>query len=243
MVNRRAALIESRLAEADVENDAYEAESSSDEEVNHLEEQDHQSESEQEQDRPGEGSDESFEEDEPPQSRRRRNDSGDSRKPEIITYYNRTKNGVDLVDKMCPMYDVARNSRRWPLTVFFDLLNLSALNALCIYTANKNYEPVCRRDFLIDLALAWMKPLAHKRIDNTSLPRTLTIRIKDFLGITYAETQPTTSEATSSNVVRRCHDCGRARNKSTRKMCTKCKKFICGDHLKIMCLSCAENNI
>ncbi|KAH9635219.1 hypothetical protein HF086_013246 [Spodoptera exigua] len=64
-------------------------------------------------------------------------DSGDSRKPEVITYYNRTKNGVDLVDKMCSMYDVARNSRRWPLTVFFRLLNLSALNALCIYTANK----------------------------------------------------------------------------------------------------------
>ncbi|KAH9633350.1 hypothetical protein HF086_004064 [Spodoptera exigua] len=170
-------------------------------------------------------------------------DSGDSRKPEVITYYNRTKNGVDLVDKMCSMYDVARNSRRWPLTVFFRLLNLSALNALCIYTANKNYEHVSRRESLIDLSLAWMKPLAQKRLEKKTLPRTLTIKIKDFLGITYAETQPTTSQGTSSNVVRRCHDCGRARNKSTRKMCTKCSKFVCGDHLKIMCLSCAENNI
>ncbi|XP_036322196.1 piggyBac transposable element-derived protein 4-like [Rhagoletis pomonella] len=69
-------------------------------------------------------------------------DTGDQRKPEIITYYNRTKNGVDLVDKMCSLYDVSRNSRRWPLTKFYNLVNLSALNALCIYTANSNYESV-----------------------------------------------------------------------------------------------------
>ncbi|KAH9635162.1 hypothetical protein HF086_009502 [Spodoptera exigua] len=338
MDNARDALIESWLAEVDVGNDVYEAESSSDEEIDNLEEEDHQSESEQEQDIPGEGSDESSEEDNPPQQRRRRTDfyrggrkeqlaknnprrlhvtvfddhiihlitkytnkkidyikekyrrerdakqtneteirdgafrlsnerhdivmrmaqpvlgknmnitmdnwfsslrtakqlfengttmvgtvrkdkrevprefrvargnplhsskfgfhppctllsyvakpnkvvimistmhndatidedSGDSRKPEVITYYNRTKNGVDLVDKMCSMYDVARNSRRWPLTVFFRLLNLSALNALCIYTANKNYEHVSRRESLIDLSLAWMKPLAQKRLE------------------------------------------------------------------------------
>lgn len=169
--------------------------------------------------------------------------TGDSQKPEIITYYNRTKNGVDLVDKMCSLYNVSRNSRRWPLTVFFDLLNLSALNALCIYSANKNYGSVCRRDFLIDLSLAWMKPLAKKRVEKKSLPRSLTIKIKDFLGVMDAEKQPPTSEGTSSNIVRRCHDCGRARNKNTRKSCTACKKFICGDHSKIVCLSCTENII
>lgn len=42
-----------------------------------------------------------------------------TQKPEIIMEYNRTKSGVDVVDKMCVAYNVARNSRRWPLTVFF----------------------------------------------------------------------------------------------------------------------------
>ncbi|KAF9413504.1 hypothetical protein HW555_008299 [Spodoptera exigua] len=74
MDNARDALIESWLAEVDVGNDVYEAESSSDEEIDNLEEEDHQSESEQEQDIPGEGSDESSEEDNPPQQRRRRTD-------------------------------------------------------------------------------------------------------------------------------------------------------------------------
>ncbi|GBP82577.1 hypothetical protein EVAR_87824_1 [Eumeta japonica] len=166
----------------------------------------------------------------------------DHQKPEIITYYNRTKNGVDLVDKMCSLYDVSRNSRRWPVTVFYALLNLRALNALCIYTANKNYESVRRRDFLVDLSLAWMKLLANRRLEIKTLPRSLTFKIKDFLGIIHTGNESTASTSPSSKSVRRCHDYGRARSKSTRKYCSACKKFICGDHSKIGCPRRAESN-
>lgn len=168
--------------------------------------------------------------------------TGDEQKPQMITYYNRTKNGVDLVDKMCSLYDVSRNSRRWPLTVFYDLLNLSALNAICIYTANKNVATVERREFLIDLSLAWMKPLAHRRLEKKNLPRNLSFKIKDFLGISNVESQPTNSGTTRKSSVGRCFDCGRARNRSTRKTCNTCSKFICPDHYKIVCMSCSEKN-
>lgn len=114
------------------------------------------------------------------------------------------------------------------------------VKALCIYTANKNYEGVRRRDFLIDLSLTWMKPPAQRRLDNKQ-PRGLVFQIKDFLGIAQAETTPTTSAQTPNRSIGRCHDCGRSRNKSTRKLCNTCKKFICGDHSRIVCLSCLEN--
>ena len=39
-------------------------------------------------------------------------------KPEIITFYNMTKEGVDVVDELKGNYSVARISRRWPLTIF-----------------------------------------------------------------------------------------------------------------------------
>ncbi|CAK1588947.1 unnamed protein product [Parnassius mnemosyne] len=68
---RRDAQTEAWLAEVVGEIETYEAESSSDEEVDHLEEQDHQSESEQEQEIPSEMLDESSEDDEPSQRRRR----------------------------------------------------------------------------------------------------------------------------------------------------------------------------
>ena len=41
--------------------------------------------------------------------------TGDDKKPEIITFYNSTKGGVDMVDVMMDKYSVSRNSRRWPL--------------------------------------------------------------------------------------------------------------------------------
>lgn len=45
-------------------------------------------------------------------------DSGESCKPEIVSFYNKTKVGVDSVDKMCAKYDCSRNTKRWPWLYF-----------------------------------------------------------------------------------------------------------------------------
>jgi hypothetical protein len=60
-------------------------------------------------------------------------ETGDKLKPEVIRFYSRTKCGVNLLDQLCVTYDVSRNSRRWPLTVFFDLLNTAGINALTVH--------------------------------------------------------------------------------------------------------------
>jgi len=39
-------------------------------------------------------------------------ESGDQKKPELITYYNSTKGGVDVVDELKGQYSVARISCR-----------------------------------------------------------------------------------------------------------------------------------
>ncbi|KAG8256608.1 hypothetical protein J6590_064739 [Homalodisca vitripennis] len=39
-------------------------------------------------------------------------DTGDMMKPSIITYYNKTKGGVDVCDAMCGEYTVARGTKR-----------------------------------------------------------------------------------------------------------------------------------
>lgn len=55
-------------------------------------------------------------------------DTGEKKKPSIITFYNKTKGGVDKVDEMKARYSVSRKSARWPLTVFFTLLNIGELS-------------------------------------------------------------------------------------------------------------------
>lgn len=53
--------------------------------------------------------------------------------PTIVSYYNKTKGGVDTVDKMVSGYSCKRKTRRWPMVVFANILDISALNAYIIY--------------------------------------------------------------------------------------------------------------
>ena len=71
--------------------------------------------------------------------------TGDQKKPEIIKMYNLTKTGVDTVDEMCTTYSTAWKSRRWPLTLFFCLLDIAGINAQVIFVSNNpNQNTVCR---------------------------------------------------------------------------------------------------
>ncbi|XP_050293794.1 uncharacterized protein LOC126734284 [Anthonomus grandis grandis] len=80
-------------------------------------------------------------------------ETGEKAKPEIITFYNSTKSGVDTVDQLCATYNTSRNSRRWPLTIFFRLLDVAGINARIIYYFNAK-ENIKRRVFLKKLGLA-----------------------------------------------------------------------------------------
>ncbi|CAD1469962.1 unnamed protein product, partial [Heterotrigona itama] len=53
--------------------------------------------------------------------------------PEMIAYYNETKFGVDIVDQMAQKYTVKAASFRCPLQVFFNILDLAAINAWILY--------------------------------------------------------------------------------------------------------------
>nr|XP_022900753.1 piggyBac transposable element-derived protein 4-like [Onthophagus taurus] len=64
--------------------------------------------------------------------------TGKKQKPEIITYYNATKGGVDTVDKMCASYNVARNTKRWPMVTFYSMLNVCGINSQIIFLGNNN---------------------------------------------------------------------------------------------------------
>lgn len=62
--------------------------------------------------------------------------TGAAQKPEIITYYNGTKGGLDVVDQMKEEYSVGRMTRRWPMRLFFSIMNISGINSQIIYKEN-----------------------------------------------------------------------------------------------------------
>lgn len=57
--------------------------------------------------------------------------------PETVSFYNRTKFGVDVTDQMARKYTVKSGSRRWPLQVFFNILDLAGINCWILYNRRK----------------------------------------------------------------------------------------------------------
>ena len=53
-------------------------------------------------------------------------------KPKIILYYNKTKSGVDNIDKLLAKYTVKRRTNRWPLALFYNIIDIAALAAYFI---------------------------------------------------------------------------------------------------------------
>lgn len=54
-------------------------------------------------------------------------------KPDIILFYNSTKAGVDVLDKCIRTYSCCRGTRRRPMAVLFNLIDIAAYNAYILF--------------------------------------------------------------------------------------------------------------
>lgn len=73
-------------------------------------------------------------------------------KPEIILFYNSSKGGVNTVDKYKETCSVARITSRWPMRIFYMMLDIAGLNSFIIVKDNLKTPQMIRRHFLKDLA-------------------------------------------------------------------------------------------
>lgn len=89
-------------------------------------------------------------------------------KPAIITFYNETKVEVDA----CSNFSVANASRRWPMVLFYAMLNITGVNSKVIYDAISE-KSVNRPNFLRGFGIELCLPYARQRICNEKLPRQL----------------------------------------------------------------------
>lgn len=158
----------------------------------------------------------------------------DAKKPEILTFYNMTKGGVDTNDKLCATYNVGRRTRRWPVVIFFHLINVVAINARVICISNS--ENVTDRSlFLKQLAYKLVKPLQIHRSQDSHIPRSIRTRIREELNL---PAEPVPDQPAGQR--RRCHFCPWARNRSSRQVCVKCNRNACGEHLRNICVECLQ---
>lgn len=160
--------------------------------------------------------------------------TGDKRKPEIVTFYNSTKAGVDVVDELSTTYDVSRNSKRWPMTIFYGLLNMAAINGNIIFQENANKTSI-RTEFLRNLGLSLVYKHLQSRRDQKNIPVYIRQRIS-------SQTSEPLRQAVQNvpGSYARCVDCSRKKDRKTKYACTGCGKAICLEHAIFSCKNCAD---
>lgn len=147
--------------------------------------------------------------------------NGDKQKPQMIIDYNQTKSGVDTMDKLVRTYTVKRQTRRWPMAIFYNMVDISALNAYVIWChINKEWKMrkgYKRRAFLMQLG-------------------------KELVATETLLEEPSTSQNKSkiSQQLKRgrCWKCPRNLDRKHSHKCSKCSRFLCGSHQIITCSEC-----
>ncbi|KAK9680162.1 Transposase IS4 [Popillia japonica] len=74
-----------------------------------------------------------------------------TRFPETVKFYNEIKFGVEVLDQMARQYSPKSASRRWPPHVFFNILDMAAINAWILYKEVTGTK-ISRHDLLFELA-------------------------------------------------------------------------------------------
>ncbi|UYV67000.1 hypothetical protein LAZ67_4003626 [Cordylochernes scorpioides] len=85
------------------------------------------------------------------------------------------------------MYSVGRRTKRWPLCLFFNFLDVVAINSAVIYKAVKQDGGMARKDFIKQLALQLMRDALNMRNQAKNLSRDLQVLIQKHAGTSSLE--------------------------------------------------------
>ena len=141
------------------------------------------------------------------------------KKPESVLYYNENKCGVDMMDSMCRQMSTKAGCRRWPLAVFWNILDIAGINAWILFRKTTN-SAIPRRQFLRQMS-------AELRATSTS-----------------PENMPTpTSTSWSSRTTQlgkrvNCQVKATCKRNRTTTLCDSCKRPVCGQCLANICKQC-----
>lgn len=168
--------------------------------------------------------------------------SRDSGKPDIVEFYNSTKAGVDVLDKLVRGYCSKRKCRRWPYSIFFTLVDVAVIMAhkMCIM---QNSEEEDHYSYKKALAYELCMPLVLRR---AALPK-LRITVADamkHIGIVPQQKSGSGSQGSAhpSASQGRCKLCPREKDRKSRSFCSQCGSFVCAEHQVVKCVAC-DNSV
>jgi hypothetical protein len=171
-------------------------------------------------------------------------DATKGNKPEIILHYNATKSGVDNLDHLVTTYTCKRKIKRWPMTVFFNILDCAAVAAFVVWSSKfpdwnmgVRYK---RRLFLKELGLGMVEDMLQRRVQN---PQAMQQQVRSAFESLGRRPAPNVlahdvTVRTPQSKRQRCTLCPRASDKKVSTFCSTCSKPYCVGHGQLVCNSC-----
>ena len=166
-------------------------------------------------------------------------------KPQTILDYNMLKCPVDVLDQMANTYTTRRKVRRWPVTVFENVLDLAAINAFvtwikCHPDWHSGQRTSRRRLFLKEMAIELLLPNMSMRVVESPRgamqPKVKKARLVCSSKAVCSHPDPTEAESLSARKRGRCHLC--SANRRVFSFCHVCKRHVCNHHSKVVCENC-----
>lgn len=163
-----------------------------------------------------------------------------SGKPVIIQSYNETKGAVDTFDQMCGHSSCSRKTKRWPLCIFYGMLNIALLNSYVVYVSNCEFlktKAMSRREFLKkiskDLCTDWC---AIRLEERPRMQKRVRAAIHDAIGHNTDDCadEPGIKKGKRS----KCDFCPPKSKRMSVYFCAKCKKTYCLEHRSPNCWQC-----
>lgn len=150
-------------------------------------------------------------------------------KSNIILHYNNTKSGTDTFDQLCHAYTVTARTNKWPMRVFFGMVDQAMVNARILWKVKLNGGN--------KVILHLVAPHLKLRMEAERLRKELRVNMCNILEIK-EEDQPRVVEKIMYEHRKRCELCERKKDKKTAYGCGACHRPACEDHRIMLCSHC-----
>ncbi len=175
------------------------------------------------------------------------NETSAINKPEVIQYYNRTKGGVSNVKIMAENYTCKRQTKRWPMLLWYNMLDIAIVNSHSIFIAQHpsfmGGGHNTQRLYIKELVKELVVPQIHRRREESPGLSMIIVEAMDRCGM------PTSLSAVNSKlqeqscpnrIRKRCYYCPSGRDRKVSKFCSECSHPVCKDHshMLVTCYRC-----
>ena len=162
-------------------------------------------------------------------------------------YYNKTKGGVDSHDQKCSLFTTARRTNRWPMRLFYGILDCSIVNAFVIMSANVPAFAANKRNkrtyFMKSVARSLIESYAKQRLYGIQTSKQVrqiiescAVKREDHVA---EERDVNSAESpTQTGLKARCAQRHRKSDRKTKAVCVDYKTHICTSHSVTLCTTC-----